>query len=126
MKSNSTIKPDVLSDREKDGSRLYSYNIVEVTKTDEDGNEVTGYDYDQVRVYEPISANKILAAVIADAYDQSYELKLVNEYNAAINGLYDDDTAEEKKTAYTSYLTTRAALKDQVDADCEELGIKQD
>lgn len=123
MKSNSTIKPSVLTEREKDGSRLYHYDIAETTATNEDGEEYTTYEYEEVRVYEPITANKLLAAVIADKYDQSYELKLVNEYNAAINGLYDDDTAEAKKTAYTDYLTARAELKTQVDSDCEDLGI---
>ena len=123
MKSNSTIKPEVLTAREKDGSRLYAYDITTSTTTDEDGNELTTYDYQQVRVYEPISANKILAAVLADQYDQSYELKLVNEYNSAVNGLYDDDTATAKKEAYTAYLTERARLKEQVDSDCNELEI---
>lgn len=124
MTSNSNIKPDTLSAREKDGSRLYSYDIQETTTTDENGDTQTNYTFQQVRVYEPITANKILAKVIQDNFEQSYELKLVNEYNAAVNGLYDDDnTATAKKEAYTNYLTTRAALKAQVDSDCKSLGI---
>lgn len=123
MTTNSNIKPDTLSAREKDGSRLYAYDIVESTTTDESGNEATIYTYEQVRVYEPITANKILAAVIGAKYDQSYELKLVNEYNSAVNGLYDDDTATAKKEAYTAYLTERARLKTLVDSDCDTLNI---
>ena len=123
MKSNSTIKPDTLTSREKDGSRLYAYDITESTVTDENGNAQTVYDYQQVRVFEPVTANKILAAVLAAVYDQSYELKLVNEYNSAVNGLYDDDTATAKKEAYTAYLTERARLKALVDSDCATLGI---
>ena len=124
MKSNSTTKPDTLTAREKDGSRLYAYDITESTTTDADGNETTAYDYQQVRVYEPITANKILAAVLAATFDQSYELKLVNEYNSAVNGLYDDDTATAKKEAYTAFLTERARLKAQVESDCATLGIE--
>lgn len=123
MTTNSNVQPSTLTAREKDGSRLYAYDIVETTTTDEDGNEQTDYTYEQVRVYEPITANKILAAVISAKYDQSYELKLVNEYNSAVGGLYDDDTAETKKAAYTAYLTERARLKALVDSDCDTLGI---
>ena len=124
MKSNSTEKPDVLQKTEK-GSYLYHWNITETTATDEEGNERTTYDYDEVRAFAPITANKILAAVIAETWDSTYELKVINEYNAAQNGLYDDD--EEKKAAkieaYTTFLTERQALKDAVDSDCNTLGI---
>ena len=124
MKSNSTQKPDVLQKTEK-GSYLYHWNITETTAYDEEGNERTTYDCDEVRVFAPITANKILAAVIAETWDSTYELKVINEYNAAQNGLYDDD--EEKKAAkieaYTAFLTERQALKEAVDADCDTLGI---
>lgn len=120
MKANSTIKPEILSSREKDGSRLYSYNITESTRTDENGNEEITYDFQQVRVYEPVTANKILEAVITDLYDQSYELKLINEYNSTLNGLYTDaDVISAKKEAYLNYLEERARLKSQVDSDWE-------
>lgn len=122
MKSNSTVKPDALAKGGKT-SWLYRWDVSEVTSTDESGNETTSYDYEEVRVYEPVSANKITAAVIAETWDSTYEQKLVNEYNAAQLGLYDDETAEVKKAAYTAFLEERASLKAQVDADCAEYGI---
>ena len=50
----------------------------------------------------------------------------MNEYNAAQLGLFGEaksGDAQAKIKAYTDYLTERAALKAQVDADCAELGI---
>lgn len=122
MKSNSTIKPDAFR-RAGRHSKLYAWNIEERTDTNESGAEYTTYDYEEVEVHEPITANKVVAAVIAATWDSTYEQKLVNEYNAAVNGLYDDETAETKKAAYLAFLQERQALKEQVDSDCEEHGI---
>lgn len=71
-----------------------------------------------------LESNVITAAVIASVWDASYEQKLVNDYNAAKLGVYDDEAAQKKITAYTDFLNARNALKAQVDADCAELGIR--
>ena len=125
MESNSTVKPTALMSGGKH-SWLYRWNISETTATDEDGNEYSSYTYEEVRVYEPLSANKITAAVIAETWDSTYELKLANEYNAAQLGFYDDDedTKQAKIDAYKAFLEKRAELKAQVDSDCAELGIE--
>ena len=47
----------------------------------------------------------------------------MNEYNSAVMGLYDEDTAGKKTAAYKAFLEARAALKAMVEADCEEAGI---
>lgn len=120
------------------GSFLYRWNIQEVKseseekkEASEDGTEVQAenapqFSCEEVSVWEPLSSNKITEAVITSKWDANYEQKLVNEYNAAQLGLYGAKTSEEAKAhikAYSDYLTERAALKTQVDADCAEFGI---
>ncbi len=78
-------------------------------------------------IWAPVSANKITEAVLTHLWSANYEQKLANEYNAANLGLYGAKTSEAAKAkiqAYTDFLTARAAVKTQIDEDCEELGIK--
>lgn len=118
------------------GSYLYRWNIQEVTpesveQTSEDGTEAqtekaSQFSCEEVTVWAPLTSNKITEAVITSKWDANYEQKLVNEYNAAQLGLYGTKTSDEAKArikAYTDYLTERAALKTQVDADCAEFDI---
>ena len=117
---------------EANGAVVYSYHIeekkVERLMPSEDGEEEatteTQYDFEMVRTYLPISSNKLLKAVITEAYPSDYEQKLVNEYNSAVMGLYDKETAAKKTAAYKAFLEARAALKAMVEADCEEAGIR--
>lgn len=114
------------------GSYAYRYNIQEVeTPVQGDSVAVTEtkkqWTCEEVIVWAPLSSNKITEAVITSKWDANYEQKLVNEYNAAQLGLFGAKTSDEAKArikAYTEYLSERAALKTQVDADCAELGIK--
>ena len=48
----------------------------------------------------------------------------MNEYNSAVMGLYDEDTAARKIDAYKAFLQTRAELKAMVEADCKEALIR--
>ena len=111
------------------GSFLYRYAIQEVTP------EVTGenqeaqpshWECEEVTVWPPVTANKIVKTVIAQKWDADREQKLINEYNAAQLGLYGAKTSDEAKAkiqAYKDFLEARATLKAQVDADCAELHI---
>ena len=131
MKASSNIMPEKLV-FEANGAVVYSYHIeekqVERFMQSEDGEEgtktETQYDFEMVRTYLPISSNKLLKAVITDAYPADYEQKLVNEYNSAVMGLYDEETAERKYDAYKAFLQARAELKAMVEADCKEEGIR--
>ena len=118
------------------GSFLYRYGIneVEVAQqvSSEDGEATdtqatkTQYECNEVVVWSPYSSNTILEAVIRDRWDNNYEQKLINEYNGAKLGVYGSTTsteAKEKEAAYTAYLNERKTLKEQIDADCAELGI---
>lgn len=130
MKANSNIKPSTFV-FEQNGAVVYSFHIeekqVERVMPTEDGEETTTetqYDFEMVRTYLPISSNKLLQAVITDAYHADYEQKLVNEYNSAVIGLYDEETAELKIEAYKAFLQARAELKSMVESDCKEAGIR--
>ena len=118
------------------GSYLYRWNIQEVKpesveKTSEEGAEaqaekVPQFSCEEVSVWEPLTSNKITEAVITSKWDVNYEQKLINEFNAYQLGLFGDLESSEAKTritAYTDYLTERAALKAQIDADCADLNI---
>jgi hypothetical protein len=119
------------------GSTRYRFNIQEVevennqTSGEEpqqgEGETQTQWQCDEVIVFAPLSANKFTQAVISHKWDSDYEQKLINEFNAANLGLIDgsktSDAAKAKIQAYKDFLTERAALKSQVDADCAEHGI---
>ena len=126
-------KPSVL-EAVGDGSYRYHFNIIEInpevmssTNKDVQEEQRTQWQCEEVTVWSPITSNKITKAVITELYDNNYEQKLVNEYNAAQLGMYGEKTSEEAQkriNAYTEYLSTREKLKAQVDADCAELCIE--
>lgn len=117
------------------GAYIYRFNIVEKTQDEPQAQSEnnssdsvrTSWDCDEVVVYAPLTANKIVEAVIEEKWDASYEQKLINEYNGAELGLYGgsstSDAAKVKKANYKSFLQDRTAIKENVDADCAELGI---
>lgn len=107
------------------GSYIYRWDFVEVEQPahEEGGEPATQWKCQEVTVWSPVSANKITEKVIGELWENNYEQKLVNEYNAAQLGVYDEETAAAKVAAYKEFLTARAAVKQQVDADCAELGI---
>lgn len=117
-------KPSVL-EAVGNGSYKYRWDIVEMEQpAHEEGGEPTiQWKCQEVTVWAPVTSNKITEAVISELWDSNYEQKLVNEYNAAQLGVYDEETAAAKVAAYKSFLTERNAVKTQVDADCAELGI---
>lgn len=112
------------------GSSIYRWNIEEVVPelTDENVEEekTSQWKCEEVTVWQPISSNTITEAVISEKWDKNYEQKLINEYNSAQLGLFGDaksGDAQSRIEAYKQFLNERAALKAQVDAVCEEMGI---
>lgn len=112
------------------GAYLYRWNIEEVVPelTEENAGEekTSQWKCEEVTVWAPLSSNKITEAVISDKWERNYEQKLVNEYNSAQLGLFGTTKSADAQTkiaAYKDFLTKRAALKAQVDADCAELDI---
>ena len=136
MKAYYDEKPSVISEV-GNGSVLYRYGITEVkaeqgqtqTDTDEEQTEAKKqFVCNEVVVWKPVTSNRITEAVITDRWDSNYEQKLINEFNAAqlglLGGAKSSDEAKARIAAYTDYLTERAELKAQVDADCVTLGIE--
>lgn len=133
MKASFDSKPSKL-EAIGNGSYAYRFNIEEqpaeirAEGEQEPVDARTQYLCDEVVVWAPVTANKITEAVIADICPASHEQKLVNEYNAAklglIGGSASSAAAKERIAAYKEFLAYRAELKEQVDADCEALGIK--
>ena len=122
-KTLSQTQPSVI---EKIGLKkiIYRWNIQSRQLVDPMTDEsYTQYEYYQVVVYCPITANKITQKVIETVWPVDYEQKLVNDYNAAQLNLFDADTTQLIIDRYTQFLQERAALKEQIDADCIEAGI---
>lgn len=118
MKSVYDNKPQVLGAL-GNGAYRYRWNISEVEM-----NIGAKWQCDEVTVWPTLTANKITKAVIAEIWPSDYEQKLVNEYNAARLGVYDDVEASKKIEQYRAFLVERNRIKAQVDKDCEALGIR--
>ena len=116
MRGTSTIEPAAL-ERERKGRVVVRYNITETTIDNGEGESQAAYTYDEAVTYEPVTADKILEAVLAEEYGNDYELKLVNDYNAVQLGL-SEDTDGSIAAKYTAYLEARAALKSEIDTLC--------
>ena len=124
MKAFYSQKPKVL-EAVGNGSYLYRYNITEEqTEATEQTKQQTQWSCEEVTVWSPLSANKITEKVLTEKWDNNYEQKLVNEYNAAVMGMLSEDVAQKRKDAYMTFLQERTILKTQVDKDCKEMGIK--
>lgn len=122
MKSNYDEKPAVI-EAVGNGGYFYRWDIKEVAMDTDEGQHAQ-WECQEVVVYAPLSSNKIVKAVIAEVWGLDIENKMLNEFNAAQLGIYDDETAQAKIAKYKQFLAERNALKAQVDSDCKEAGIK--
>lgn len=102
------------------GSYLYRWDI---RKEAVGAHAQVQYSCYEVVVWATVTRNKITEAVIGKMWDVNVEQKLINEYNSAKLGIYSGEEANKKIAAYNQFLEERAALKAQIDADLDELGI---
>lgn len=116
-----TQKPEIFEKIKEEAIR-YRWDINPVSFYREEKEE-SGYMFEEVIVYSPISANKVFEKVITSLYPENYEHKLINEYNAAQLGLYEEPIAAECIQAYKDFLIKRNQLKTQVDQDCAKYNI---
>lgn len=121
MKSNCNKKPAVI-EAVGNGGYYYRWDIKEVT-IDTEEPQRTQWECQEVVVYAPLSSNKITKAVIAEIWGLDIENKMLNEYNGAQLGIYDDATANVKIANYKAFLADRELIKAQVDNDCKMHGI---
>lgn len=123
MKALYDERPEVLGPL-GNGAYRYRWNITEVV-IDMGYSDVTKkWQCEEVTVWPTLTANKITKAVIAEIWPSDYEQKLINEFNAAQLGVYDDVEASKKIEQYRDFLVERNRIKAQVDKDCEALGIR--
>ncbi len=73
-----------------------------------------GFLFDSLCVPYPVTANTIFATLLAELYDNAYEQKLQNDYNAANIGL----EVIGKKQKYLDFLQQRKDLRLAIEADC--------
>ena len=106
------------------GSFLYVFNIEEDNITLDNENIIHNWKADTVKVYAPLSSNKILKAVLEEYYGQDKELKLINDYNSVTAGIALEEDKEVVIAKYQDFLAKRIAIKRQVEEDCKELSIK--
>lgn len=121
MKTYYDEKPAVI-EAVGNGGWYYRWNIQEETIGSEEQPR-TQWQCEQVVVYAPLTSNKIVQAVIAEVWGLDIENKMLNEFNGAQLGVYDEATAADKIAKYKQFLAERNALKAQVDSDCKEVGI---
>lgn len=106
------------------GSYLYIFNIEENIDTLENGEVIHNWKADTVKVYAPLSSNKILKAVLEEYYGQDKELKLINDYNSVMAGMALEEDKDTVIGKYQDFLAERIAIKKQIEDDCKELSIK--
>lgn len=121
MKSSYDEKPAVI-EAVGNGGYFYRWDVKEVAMDTEEGQRPQ-WECQEVVVYAPLTSNKIVKAVIAEIWGLDVENKMLNEFNAAQLGIYDDATAQAKIIKYKTFLSERAAIKEQVDNDCKAYGI---
>jgi hypothetical protein len=109
-----------------DGSYRYRWDIQEVevivAGAEENAEARTQWECKEVVVWATVTREKITAAVIAALWPSDYEAKLMNDYNAAKEGVLED--AQKYIDRYTAFLAERKAIKEQVATDCETLNIR--
>lgn len=107
------------------GSVLYRYNITEETDPVQTEGETprTQWVCVEVAVWEQVTKNGVVSAVINDRWTANHEQKLVNEYNSVKLGVISGDEAAAVEEAYKAFLSERRSLKAAVEADCDEAGI---
>ena len=68
--------------------------------------------------YEPLSQNKFIDSAMSLIYGNDYEDKLINEYNAANLGIYDEETSRAMTERYKAFLANRKTMKAEIERIC--------
>lgn len=121
MKSNFDSRPPIILDL-GNGSYYYNAKITADTQTDEEGKERKTYSCDSYQIWGKPTRAALVKAVIRAELDETAEFDLVNSYNAAQEGILDEDEAKQAKADYTAYLRRVQEIKTQVKADLEAAG----
>ena len=103
-------RPSVFQTYEN-GEVQYRWDIEEV---------ISQWKCKEVTINSPIDKDKLTQAVITSIWDSDLEKKLINDYNGAKAGLFDEETNQKYIDAYNDFLIQRKAIKKQIDLDWNE------
>ncbi len=117
-KSQSNERPLSL-ERHKNGVHVFRWAIEEVTHQNPEGEDVVQYEFYEVFV-ENGSSNQTTEFAIEALWGNGVEQKLINDYNAAKEGVFTGEKAERALAAYTQFLRDRQSLKEEIAAAYEE------
>ncbi len=122
MKAMYDMQPEIYS-ANGNGSSTYRWGVVAVQVTHRMGEtEITEtkWQCEEVTLWATITRAKIVNKVIEEIWGIDVEAKLLNDYNASLLGIL----PVEYQTKYSAFLADRKTIKDQINEDCAELGIR--
>lgn len=101
----------------------YNFNVVEVDRTDENGENVVSYDYDTVDIIGKPNYSKTVSAVVRNKYTADKEIALINNYNRYKLASTADRDANDLNE-YKAYLADIDSIKAMVKADIIAAGSR--
>lgn len=124
-------KPSVF-EANNNGSYTYRWDIRQVeipaeSDTQHERAATVKWECEEVIVWGTVTRNKITETVVTSLWPRDHEKKLINDYNAAKEGVFGDISGEEAQKyveAYKAFLMARKTVKEQIDADCDTLKIQ--
>ena len=108
-------RPSVFQTYEN-GEVQYRWGIEEVISDNEENN-TSQWKCKEVTIYAPIVKEQLIQAVITSMWDSDLEKKLINDYNGAKAGLFNEETNQKYINDYNYFLIQRKAIKEQIDID---------
>lgn len=113
------------------GSYTYRWDIKEVEvpsgmNSGENESTTTKWECQEVIVFGTVTKDKLTEKVVTTLWANDYEKKLINDYNAAKEGVFGSvsgATAKAYISRYKDFLSQRKAVKEQVESDCITLNI---
>lgn len=105
---------------QNDKGKTTHYNF-NVQQKEED--EQTYFEHDTLVVAWPLTRRNVFKSLIEALYPVDYELKLINDYNAATLIIANPD--QEKIDAYHNFLSEREIYRQQVINDCATANIPE-
>lgn len=111
-----TLPETFIPQNDAQQSTLYNHNIRPFVNGD-----IDGFLYDCLICQYPLTRQNLLTQMMEEKYGYNVELKLQNEYFAAVEQL--DETAS--KQPYLNFLMARKEIRSQVYNDCQNNNVDE-